>query len=203
EDPREFFRILQESLVPAILGQRIDDIPSVINDLLPLCKGCEAALAAVDLALWDLLGKQQKRSVTSLLGGDAGARILIDYTIGALPLDRTVQRAQEVIGMGYAGVGGKITAKDLDADVARVQEVCRALPQGTSIRVDANGGFDRDSACRFIECIADLPIAFLEQPVAAKDLDGMKFCRGRGVAIAADEALKLPEDADRLIAADA
>ncbi|MEI4485774.1 enolase C-terminal domain-like protein [Frigidibacter sp. MR17.14] len=199
EDPAEFKRVIDECLLPALLGQTIDSVADTVDALLPLCEGHVATVAAVDLALWDMLGKARGVSVGQLLDGEPGRRTLIDYTMGALAPAEMAARALEVCEAGYSGVVVKITCKDLDEDLARVRAVCTALPTGRSIRVDANAGFDRDTARRFLDSIAGLPIEFLEQPVAAGDLAGMRACRDCGVPIAADESLKVPGDALALV----
>lgn len=199
ENPRDFLRILAEDLVPRMIRRQIDDIGALIDELKPYCCGNEATLAAIDLALWDLLGKQRGVSVGTLMGASEAQPIGVDFTLSALSKEETIAQALKVIQLGYGGVVVKITCADPKADAERVAAVCAVLSADRSVRVDANGGFDIETACRFIDMIADLPVAFLEQPVKAADFAGMKACRGRGVAIAADESLKLPEDAARLV----
>lgn len=213
-NPAAYARLLRERLIPPLLGEELaglaadpmERIAAIVDALLPLAAGNAAAVAAVDQALWDIAGKLARRSVGSLIGAEPGRRIRVDYTMGARPLDATASRAAEVLGQGYAGLVVKITCRDPEKDLQRVRIACetaaRVRPDAT-IRVDANGGFDRDGARRFLDSLHGLPIAFVEQPVAAHDLDGMRKCRESGVAIAADESLNLPEDAEALVTAGA
>lgn len=214
EDPSDFARLLETKLVPAILGQPLHGldtdpfscISAIVDDLLPLAGADAAAVTAVDQALWDIAGRMQNRSVGALLDADPQRRTLIDYTMGALPVAQTAPRALEVIERGYAGVVVKITCKDMDEDIARVRTVCDLFSTSASqasIRVDANAGFSLDQARRFLDAIQGLPIEFVEQPVAANDLAGMRACRDCGIPIAADESLKLPQHAEALVAEEA
>jgi muconate cycloisomerase len=210
EDPRDFACILRETLLPVIVGQTLPQldtdpfgrIAAVVDELLPLAGRDAATVTAIDQALWDIAGRMQNRSVGQLLNADPKRRTLIDYTMGALPVADTAGRALSVIERGYAGVVVKITCKDFDEDVARVRNVCDVLTAkapNASIRVDANAGFELDQARRFLDTIRGLPIEFVEQPVAADDLAGMRACRDCGIAIAADESLKLPQHAQALV----
>jgi muconate cycloisomerase len=211
EDPRDFAAILRNTLLPVVTGRRLsgldhkpfDCIAGVVDELLPLAGHDAATVTAVDQALWDIAGHLQKRSVGELLNADPDRRTLIDYTMGALPVAETAPKALSVVDRGYSGVVVKITCKDMDEDIARVKAVCDAfagrMPR-PSIRVDANAGFTLDEARRFLDAIAGLPIEFVEQPVAAADLAGMRACRDCGVPIAADESLKLPQHAEALVA---
>lgn len=209
EDPQDFARLLRDRLLPAIIGTDIGDlvrdpatvIGAVVDHLLPLAGKDAAVVAAVDQALWDIAGRASDRSVGALIGAAPGVRTWIDYTMGAMAVDRTGAGARDAIDRGYAGVVVKITCTDPQADLERVRATCRALKgRDVSIRVDANGGFGRDAARRFLDAIRGLPVAFVEQPVAADDIEGMRLCRESGVPVAADESLKLPSDAERLVA---
>ncbi|MBP1849365.1 mandelate racemase/muconate lactonizing enzyme family protein [Rhizobium halophytocola] len=210
EDPADFETLLRDHLVPMVVGQSLDlgndafaTIEALVDQLLPVAGKDAATVTAIDQALFDIAGHAAGRSVGTLLGADDTRRTLIDYTMGALPVGETAPRALAMIDNGYAGVVVKITCKDFEEDLARVRTVCDALSghaRRPSIRVDANGGFDVDNARRFLDGLRGLPIAFVEQPVAAGDLKGMRACRECGIAIAADESLKLPSDAVALVA---
>ncbi|EPX80377.1 mandelate racemase/muconate lactonizing enzyme family protein [Salipiger mucosus] len=211
EAPGDFAALLRDVVRPRLIGLDLAGlqadpagvIAAVVDELLERVGPHAAVVAAADQALWDIAGRAAGRSVAALLGAEAGREIAIDYTLGALPVPETALRAREVIAKGYRGVVVKVTCRDMEADLARVRETCAALPESASIRVDANGGFDRDGARRFLDALRGLRIDYVEQPVAARDLDGMRLCRESGVPIAADESLKLPEDARALVAEEA
>lgn len=201
-DPAKFERIVRDALAPRVIGRDAADIEAVVADLLPHCGGETATLAAIDLALWDIAGKAAGHSVGTLLDlGPVGRKVKIDFTLGAESPDAMAERARAMTTQGYCGVVVKITCRDLDEDLDRIRAVKVAIPASAGLRVDCNGGYTRDDARRFLKAIDGWGIEFVEQPVAAADLDGMALCRGYGTAIAADESLNTPQDAERLIAA--
>ena len=202
-DPVRFKAVIDERLAPALIGRDPADIEAIVDLCLSRCDGVIAAVAGIDLALWDLLGKALKVPVSTLLGGQCQSNILVDYTMSVDSPVAMAQRAREVSAAGFRGVVVKTDCKSIDVDVERVRLVRAALPQGSSMRVDCNGGYARESAFAFIDRIAGMGVEFVEQPVAAADLEGLRQCRGRGIAIAADESLSTPQDALRLVAAEA
>jgi len=202
-DPVRFKAVIEERLTPHLIGRDPADIEALVDLCLLHCDGVIAAVAGVDLALWDVLGKALKVPVSTLLGGQCQREILVDYTMSVDTPVAMAQRAREVSAAGFRGVVVKTDCKSIDIDVERVRQVRAALPPASTMRVDCNGGYSRESAFAFIERIADLGVEFVEQPVTAADLEGLKQCRGRGIRIAADEALSTPQDALRLVSAEA
>lgn len=209
EDPADFAALLRDVVLPRIAGldlgpllvDPLAGIGAVVDDLLGLVGPHAAVVTAVDQALWDLCGRLLAQPVGALIGAEPGRETLIDYTMGAMAAEVTEQAARAVFDQGYRGVVVKITCKDMAEDLARVRAVAAILPEGRSLRVDANAGYDRDSARRFLDGLRGLPIDYVEQPVAAADLEGMRLCRESGQRIAADESLKLPGDAQALVEA--
>lgn len=157
------------------------------------------ALAGVDLALWDVMGKSLGQPVFRLLGGLCQTLIRVDYTIGAAAPERMAAVARAMRDEGFQGVVVKVTGESVATDVARVGAVRRALPQECTVRVDCNGGYTRDDAMAFLKGIREMGIEFVEQPVAGSDLEGMRLCRGAGIALSADESLNTPGDALALV----
>ncbi|MFC0407148.1 mandelate racemase/muconate lactonizing enzyme family protein [Roseomonas elaeocarpi] len=200
-DPREYARIIETLYAPALLGRDPREIEPIVDALLTM-PGSTAAVAGIDLALWDIAASSLGAPVSALLGGAgvaAVAAVAVDYTMSVDAPEAMVATARAVTAAGFRGVVVKVACRDVAADVACVRAVRAALPAGSSLRVDCNGGYGRDDALAFLAAIDGLAVEFVEQPVAAADLEGMALCRGRGVAIAADESLSTPADALALL----
>lgn len=192
-------RLVNGPIAGALRGADPLDIEALLSRALALAGDTIDAVGGVDLALWDLAGRHLGQPVYRLLGGRVQDPIPIDYTIGARTPEETAEIARRACEDGYHGVVVKVPATSMDEDVARVRAVRGVLPPGRSLRVDCNTGYSRDAALRFIRRIAEFDVEFVEQPVAAADLDGMRMCRGAGVRVSADESLNTLGDAIALV----
>ena len=91
-----------------------------------------------------------------------------------------------------AGSGTIVKVKlggDVENDVAKVDAVREAVGADVMILADANQGWDVPSAVRFSRAIADLGVAFIEQPVHYSNVIGMAAANRAPVPIAADEGV--------------
>src|SRR5699024_4751168 len=89
-----------------------------------------------------------------------------------------------------------------ELDVARLTAVRQAIGNDTRIRIDANQGWEPKQAVRLLNQMQEkgLDIEFVEQPVKAHDIDGLKYVTERSyVPVLADESVFSPEDAVRIM----
>ncbi len=202
-DGRVLARLINGPIASALTGADPLDIEALVTRAAELAGPNVDAIAGVDLALWDLMGKSLGQPVYRLLGGICQDPIPVDFTIGARSPADTAAFALEVHRDGFEGVVVKVPCRSIDEDVARVRAVRQALPSHCTVRVDCNTGHTRDGAIAFIRRIAEFNIEFVEQPVAADDLEGLRLCRAVGVPISADESLNTLHDAIALVKQDA
>ncbi|MEN0076907.1 MAG: mandelate racemase/muconate lactonizing enzyme family protein [Paracraurococcus sp.] len=173
EHGAEIVRIITEELAPLLLGeeaiayerlwQRMHAITIPNRDR----KLAMEAIACVDTAIWDLLGKRAGLSVRQLLGGSRGALPIISiggyYAEGKTLLDL----AREMEQLRAAGMGGckvKVGGLPPEQDAGRVKAALDGAGDGFMIAVDANRGWSTAEAIRFARLIEDLPIAWFEEP---------------------------------------
>jgi muconate cycloisomerase len=179
----------------ALLGKDPFDIERIVQEVLDVSGGNVDVPAGVDPALWDIMGKSLGQPVFRLIGGLCQDPIPVDHTIGGADPDGMVAEALRALDRGFEGVVVKVDAQSIEKDVQRVTSVREALPSGCTVRVDCNGAFSRDGATEFLNGISDLDIEFVEQPVAARDIEGLRLCRKVGVPISVDESLITMSDA--------
>jgi L-alanine-DL-glutamate epimerase-like enolase superfamily enzyme len=153
-----------------------------------------AAKAAVDLALHDLVGKTLGRPLWQLWGLDPSRGPLTSYSIGLDEPAVMAQKARAVSSFPILKI--KVgTGRDLEI----VRAVHEAVPTARLV-VDANGAWTPHQAVRTIRDLAPFDLAFVEQPVAAGDLDGLRYVRERSdVPLIADESCATAEDVPRLV----
>lgn len=162
-----------------------------------IANGNTAAKAAVDIALFDLLSKRDKKPLHEFLGGDR-TRMLTDMTIGIESKEVTVQKAIKHYKAGFRALKIKV-GLDLQEDVRRVAAVREAVGPKVELRVDANQGYSVEQALKFCEEMKTLDVVVVEQPVKAEDLAGLKrvTCES-DVPIMADECVKSVFDARKV-----
>lgn len=197
-DVRPIARRILAAAAEVLVGRDPFDVEALNLEVLAAVGGDLDTLGGVDLALWDLMGKSLGVPVFRLMGGLCNDPIAVDFTLGAQAPDLMAAAAHDMVGAGYHGLVVKVIG-DLAEDVARVAAVRSRVGKDIVLRVDCNTGYDVATALRFIEAIRPLDIEFIEQPVAARDLAGMRKCREAGIAVCADESLNSLQDAINLV----
>ena len=149
------------------------------------------ALAAIDVALWDLQAKRRDEPLAIAMGGalrPAPVYASGPFQPGMAP-DAAVVAALAAIEEGHRGVKPRVAASP--ADDAMVAAVATALPQGTSLMLDANEKGDLARASRLIDMARDHGVLFVEEPLPAHDLGGYRRLAERdGAMIATGEHLQ-------------
>ncbi len=139
-----------------------------------------AAISAIDIALWDILGKADGKPVWQLLGGRKAERMPAYASGGWANADQIGDQLQGYIDSGgFKAVKMRVGAMDGAAHVsaARVKAARKALGPGVEIAVDAHGTYTVAEARRFAHMVADCDLAWFEEPVIADDKTGMAEVR--------------------------
>ncbi len=145
-----------------------------------------AAIAAIDMALWDLIGKKQGKALFELWGG-AGMPVPTSVTIGICSVEQTLAESEAWLARGYRVLKIKI-GENLQVDIERIRKVRELLGPDGTIRVDANQGYDLDGARELLRQTAGLDVEMFEQPMPMKELaDAVTLTSESTVPIVADE----------------
>ena len=191
---------LQDHIIKTVVGREVDDFEDLMLALNKCIVGNTSAKAAMDMALWDLYGQLYKIPVYKLLGGSR-KEIITDITISVNDPDEMARDAVDAVRRGYDTLKIKVGAHP-ELDVARLTAVRQAIGNDTRIRIDANQGWEPKQAVRLLNQMQEkgLDIEFVEQPVKAHDIDGLKYVTERSyVPVLADESVFSPEDAVRIM----
>jgi L-alanine-DL-glutamate epimerase-like enolase superfamily enzyme len=197
ETPQSVLRALEDVVGPAINGSDPLRLAMLLERLTPLLKSQPSALAAVDMALHDILGKVSGLPLWKVLGGFRDC-IKTSVTIGILPEMETVAKAKERTAQGFKCLKIK-GGKDVESDIARVLKVREAVGKDIELRFDANQGFSVEQALRFFEQTRKAKIELIEQPTPKghPDLLG-RVTSSVKIPVMADESLITLRDAFRL-----
>ncbi|MET4698631.1 L-alanine-DL-glutamate epimerase-like enolase superfamily enzyme [Constrictibacter sp. MBR-5] len=139
-----------------------------------------SAIAGIDMALWDILGKSLNAPVWRLLGGRRREKMPAYASGGWAPVDRIGAELQSFIDRGnFKAVKMRVGSGDgeLSHSVARVHAARKALGPDIDIMCDAHGTYTVVEAKRFCRQVADCNIAWFEEPVTADDKRGQAEVR--------------------------
>jgi L-alanine-DL-glutamate epimerase-like enolase superfamily enzyme len=146
------------------------------------------AVAAVDLALWDLAGRRAGTPVWRLLGARAAAPLAVNWTIGAVDRTGAAREAAEARAAGFGCVKVKVGVGD---DAGRLAAVRAAGGPELAIRVDANGRWSAEEATAALAALAPVGIELCEEP--ASGVEAIRLVSAASeVAIAIDETAAVP-----------
>ena len=193
---------IRDHIAPAILGRSLDEFEDLTAAVQKALVHNTSAKAAVDMALWDLLGQKYSAPVYRMLGG-ARSNIVTDITISVNPPEEMARDARTAIQRGYDCLKVKVGI-DPELDVARLAAVREAVGKDVKLRIDANQAWNAKQAVRILDQMQEkgLDIEFVEQPVPAADLEGMQYVtRHASVPVLADESVFSPADALRIASA--
>lgn len=172
-----------------LLGDDPFALDAVLDALEARLRYNPSAKAAVDLALHDLLGKATGRPLWQLWGLDPQRGPLTSFSVG---LDEPAVMAEKARAVAHFPLL-KIKV-GTDRDLENLQAVHAAAPAARLV-VDANGAWTPRQAVRMIRDLQPFDLLFVEQPVAARDLAGLRFVREHSaVPIIADESCATAED---------
>jgi L-alanine-DL-glutamate epimerase-like enolase superfamily enzyme len=194
--------LIEDELLPRLVGEDARQIGALMHRLTQsihaLTPGCltSTALAAVDVALWDLAGHRTGTPLHLLLGG-ARSRVPIYNThVGWLnrPLDEMIDLSRQAVKRdGFTALKLKVGKPDPEEDRERVAKVREAVGPATTLMVDANQSWTIDTAIPRARRLEAYDLYWLEEPLAATDLDGFaRLGRHTSIARAGGESLYSP-----------
>ena len=159
--------------------------------LLDDCRTIEdlpAAIAAVDIALWDLAGRRAGTPVAALLTDRPASSVPVNATITAVERARAAEQASRAVQDGFTCLKLKVGVGD---DAGRVAAVRAAAGPHAALRLDANGAWDVPEAVRMIDALAPAGLELVEEP--AHGLERVRAIRESvAVRIAIDETAAQP-----------
>ncbi|MGC8631704.1 MAG: dipeptide epimerase [Thermoprotei archaeon] len=178
---------------PEIVGAESEDIRLIRYKMDKITVRNESAKAAVDMALWDLLGKEAGLPIVNLLGSTKLSGET-DITIGIMSEEEAVKRAVAYTREGFKALKIKV-GEDPEEDAHRVRAVRESVGSNVQLRVDANQGYNLSEARSFLNKVSSADIEFIEQPLPEWALEKTAELRGEAsTPIMLDESVKSLRD---------
>ncbi len=140
------------------------------------------AIAAVDIALWDLIGQALNQPLYRLLGGYR--RSVKGYGSGVnlhLGIEDLLAQIEGFLSLGYRTIKMKIGKEDVYEDLQRLMAVRELVGPRVNIAVDANKKWHSGEICRRMDILNQANIYWLEEPIISDDISGHQSVRQKCV----------------------
>ena len=201
ENPKTVVEVL-DKIAPKLIGVSPLRIEQDIELMDSIVDGNPSAKAAIDMALHDILGKTARKPLFLLMGGYR-TEVLTDITLGIKSPKEMAEDAVEAVNKGFEALKVKVGINPTE-DVERIKLIRKAVGDNVDLRLDANEGWTPEQAIEVLGKLEKFNVQFAEQPVPAEDMKGLvKVRKNSVIPIMADESVHSPEDALRLIMAEA
>ena len=160
--------------------------------------GNPTAKAAIDMALWDVVGRSLGLPVATLLGGWSD-RMRVAHMVGFATDAEMVAEAQRVRDRhGITTFKVKVGRRPVELDVGACRALRAALGPGVELYVDGNRGWTPAEAARALRATADLDLTMAEELCPADDVLGRRWLVDRTtVPTVADESATTPGEVTR------
>jgi len=188
-------------MVPMLINRPVDRIEEVMRDITDHVAANLYAKTAVEVALHDAWARCLDVPLHTLLGGLARDRIEVTWAVGAEPVEVVVDEIQRLLDSGqHRSFKLKMGAVDPADDVERIASIADKMSSAASLRVDLNARWDVLTSLRFLPRLAEVGIDLIEQPVPGERIvDLAEINRALPIPVMADESLRTPYDAHRLV----
>lgn len=169
-----------QEIAPALIGEDPSDIARLWDKL--VWAGASVgrsglatqAIAAFDVALWDLKAKRAQLPLAKLLGAFRDSVPCYNTSGGFLssPIEEVVENIGRSIEKGIGGIKIKVGQPDPVLDLRRIEVVRKRLGDTLPLAVDANQQWDRTTAMRFGRIVEPYNLFWIEEPLDAYDAEG-------------------------------
>lgn len=147
------------------------------------------AIAAVEMACWDIVGKACGQPLVNLFGGRFRDRVECFYYVARAKPDEVAEEARRATDAGFSTCYLKVGSDDPRVDFERVEALRDGAGPDARLRVDANEAWSPGEAVRIIRQLQRFDLELVEQPVSGRNLAEMAYVRQRiDVPLLANEA---------------
>ena len=157
----------------------------------------------VEMAMWDLIGKDNGQPLYKLLGGKVRERVELAACMGIQTYERAGEMARWYVEQGYTTLKTNAGA-DADEDFEMVRGVRDAVGSKLKLRIDPNRAYSTEDAANLAIRLEPFELEYFEQPIMAEPLSDAKWLRDQTTTpIALNESVEGPESVMQIFEADA
>jgi o-succinylbenzoate synthase len=196
--------ILKERIFPSIRGEDAFNIEVITSKMDEATVGNASAKGAVDMAVYDVIGKTLNQPIYNVLGGRVRDKALYSGGASITTVEETVEACVKDVSKGIRELKIKV-GEDPVKDAEKILKVRKAVGPDVQIRVDANQGWRTPHrAIKAIKLMEKCELQLAEQPIPAWNLKGLSHIRRMvDVPIMLDESVHTSKDAVKAIEAEA
>ena len=189
--------VIRQIFAPQIVGLTLTE-REVVASRLAHTVGNPTAKAAVDMAIWDALGRSLDLSVSAMLGG-YGDHMRVSHMLGFDTPDKMVAEAERIQAeYGISTFKVKVGRRPVTLDTAVVRALREHFGDTVDLYVDGNRGWTASESLRALKEMADLDLIFAEELCPADDVLGRRWLvQHTDIPFIADESVPTPADVTR------
>jgi L-alanine-DL-glutamate epimerase-like enolase superfamily enzyme len=193
--------VIRNNFAPAaLLGEDPFNIEKIVARMESAAKYSYQAMAVVDYALHDVVGKALGVPVYKLLGGLSNEKIRLGFVIGFGTPEEMAAEAKKGWDAGFRSAKLKVGFSTIEADIENVKTIRQAVGYDMRLWIDVNCGWDYYQALTALKKLEQYDIAIAEQPIPWWDKDGLARLRQQvRIPMGADEAATELNDLIQLV----
>lgn len=183
-------------LRPILIGADPTRIEALLADADHAVVGHPEAKAAMEMALFDIVGQASGLPVAELLGGRCRDSIPLSFSVADPDFDRDMEMVQRLYGEGLRLFKMKTGFAGHAADLRRMERFRKEVPADAELRIDYNQGMAAYDAIRQLRDVEAFRPTFIEQPVPGHQRAALaEITRALDTPVLADESVFTPTDA--------
>lgn len=206
---RAIAEFIRTDLAPIVTGSIASDIETswhkLQSQLHYVGRGglLSFAIAALDIALWDIAAKASSKSIAHLISQGAPAREIEAYA-GFIDLnkdgDGLARLAEDALGRGFNAIKTKVGRPEIAEDVERVGLLRSVIGTDRKLMIDANFSLEVESAIALSKAVEEFDIGWFEEPISPDNFEGYAaIADATNIPLAMGENLHIIEEFERAI----
>ncbi|MBW2149367.1 MAG: hypothetical protein JRI22_20405 [Deltaproteobacteria bacterium] len=182
---------IKRYLVPNLIGIDPFDIEEAHRRMDMAVYANHYAKTAIDVALYDIMGKALGVPVYKLLGGKCREKMLVSWTVATGDIRRDVEESKDRVAAGYRFIRLKVGyGWEIKQEIERIRKVREAIGDTTGFGIDVNQGWNPKDAIEVLRAVDDCGLLYVEQPVPRLNVEGLKLVK---------ECIRIPVMADECV----
>jgi L-alanine-DL-glutamate epimerase-like enolase superfamily enzyme len=191
--------IVGQYIAKVLINKDPLDIQSCSEAMDNLIYGNSSIKSAFDIALYDIASQQAEMPLYKFLGGNNDKTLITDYTVSMGDAKKMTDDAIKIKKAGFRVIKVKL-GETKEKDIERIRNIRKAIGKTIPIRIDANQGWNVETAIEILNALSGFNIQFCEEPIPRYNFMDLSLVKKKSpIPIMADESCCDHHDAKRLI----